>query len=223
MSTGHRPTTLLAACLALVPALAAQDPGGWPLHGHDLGGQRYSPLSAIDTATVRRLVPAWTFRTGVAATFQATPIVLDTVMYLSLPFSGVVALDARDGRELWHYTHQPRTEKLCCGPANRGVAVAGGKVYLGTTDGRLLALDAGRQVLGRDRRRVRRHDRAPASSSRAIRCHGSRPPAPPESASARHRWCDVGSSSASPASATGCTPIRALPWSGCRGSTAAPA
>jgi PQQ-dependent dehydrogenase (methanol/ethanol family) len=143
MSTGHRPTTLLAACLALVPALAAQDPGGWPLHGHDLGGQRYSPLSAIDTATVRRLVPAWTFRTGVAATFQATPIVLDTVMYLSLPFSGVVALDARDGRELWHYTHQPRTEKLCCGPANRGVAVAGGKVYLGTTDGRLLALDAG--------------------------------------------------------------------------------
>jgi len=135
--------SLVAAWLTLLPSLAAaQDPGGWPLHGHDLGGQRYSPLTAIDTATVRRLVPAWTFRTGVAATFQATPIVLDTVMYLSLPFSGVVALDARTGRELWRYTHRARTEKLCCGPANRGVAVAGGKVYVGTTDGRLLALDA---------------------------------------------------------------------------------
>jgi PQQ-dependent dehydrogenase (methanol/ethanol family) len=140
----HPLIRLLTACLALLPSLAAaQDARGWPLHGHDLGGQRYSPLTAIDTATVRRLAPAWTFRTGVAATFQATPIVLDTVMYLSLPFSGVVALDARSGRELWRYTHRPRTDKLCCGPANRGVAVSGGKVYVGTTDGRLLALDAG--------------------------------------------------------------------------------
>jgi PQQ-dependent dehydrogenase (methanol/ethanol family) len=63
-------------------------------------------------------------------------------MYVSLPFSGVAALDARTGREIWRYTHEARTEKLCCGPANRGVAVAGGKVYVGTTDGRLLALDA---------------------------------------------------------------------------------
>ena len=62
-------------------------------------------------------------------------------MYVSLPFSGVAALDARDGRELWRYRHEPRTDKLCCGPANRGVAVAGDKVYVGTTDGRLVALD----------------------------------------------------------------------------------
>ncbi|HEX6107560.1 MAG TPA: PQQ-binding-like beta-propeller repeat protein [Gemmatimonadales bacterium] len=128
--------------LLLSTFAAAQHSGGWPLHGHDLGGRRYSPLTAIDTATVGRLRPVWTYRSGVAATFQATPIVLDTVMYLSLPLSGVVALDARTGRERWRYTHRPRTEKLCCGPANRGVAVAGGKVYVGTTDGRLLALDA---------------------------------------------------------------------------------
>jgi PQQ-dependent dehydrogenase (methanol/ethanol family) len=127
---------------ALFPSLLlAQMPADWPLHGYDLQGTRYSTLRQIDTSTVKDLAPAWTWHSGVTATFQATPIVLDTVMYVSLPFSGVAALDARDGRELWRYRHEPRTDKLCCGPANRGVAVAGDKVYIGTTDGRLLALD----------------------------------------------------------------------------------
>jgi len=121
---------------------SAQSSGSWPLHGHDLGGQRYSALTAIDTTTVTRLVPKWTYHSGVTATFQSTPIVVDGVMYVSLPFSGVAALDATSGRELWKYQHASRSEKLCCGPANRGVAVAGGKVYLGTVDGRLVALDA---------------------------------------------------------------------------------
>lgn len=126
--------------LSLLPAaLAAQ---GWPLHGHDLGGQRFSPLRQLDTATVSRLAPAWRYHSGISATFQATPIVVDTVMYLSLPGSSVVALDARDGHELWRYAHQSRTAKPCCGPANRGVAVARGLVYVGTVDGRLVALDA---------------------------------------------------------------------------------
>ena len=134
----------LCACLALllVPPAAAQRPGDWPLHGQDLGGQRFSPLTAIDTATVRYLVPKWTYHSGVAATFQATPIVVTGVMYVSLPFSGVAALDATTGRERWRYTHASRVEKPCCGPANRGVAVADGLVYVGTVDGRLLALDA---------------------------------------------------------------------------------
>jgi PQQ-dependent dehydrogenase (methanol/ethanol family) len=121
---------------------SAQSPGGWPLHGHDLGGQRFSALRAIDTATIAHLVPRWTYHSGVTATFQATPIVVGGVMFVSLPFSGVVALDAANGRERWRYTHTPRTTKLCCGPANRGVAVSGGRVYVGTVDGRLLALDA---------------------------------------------------------------------------------
>ena len=140
--TCRRAARSLAASLALACPALGQSAGTWPLHGHDLAGQRYSPLTSIDTANVARLRPAWTWHSGVTATFQATPIVLDTVMYLSLPFSGVAALDARTGRELWRYTHRPRTRKLCCGPANRGVAVSAGKVYLGTTDGRLLALDA---------------------------------------------------------------------------------
>jgi PQQ-dependent dehydrogenase (methanol/ethanol family) len=135
--------TVTAATLAGWPVrVGAQASAGWPLHGHDLGGGRYSPLAEIDTATVRRLVPKWTYHSGVAATFQATPIVVGTVMYVSLPFSSVVALDATTGRERWRYTHVSRAAKPCCGPANRGVAVAGGKVYVGTIDGRLMALDA---------------------------------------------------------------------------------
>jgi PQQ-dependent dehydrogenase (methanol/ethanol family) len=130
----------LLATLARI--LAAQGAVGWPLHGYDLSGRRFSPLAAIDSASVARLVPKWTYHSGVTATFQATPIVVDGVMFVSLPFSGVVALDAATGRERWRYTHVSRTAKPCCGPANRGVAVAGGLVYVGTIDGRLVALDA---------------------------------------------------------------------------------
>lgn len=113
----------------------------WALHGRDLGGQRHSPLVSINAANVATLVPKWTFHSGVKATFQATPIVADGVMFVSLPFSHVVALDAVTGRELWRYQHTMRWKQLCCGPASRGVAVAGGKVYLGSADGRLIALD----------------------------------------------------------------------------------
>lgn len=135
---------VLACGLMLVarqPA-AAQEATGWPLHGYELFGRRFSPLTAIDTASVARLVPKWTHHSGVTATFQATPIVVEGVMFVSLPFSGVAALDAATGRERWRYTHVSRTAKPCCGPANQGVAVAGGLVYVGTIDGRLVALDA---------------------------------------------------------------------------------
>jgi alcohol dehydrogenase (cytochrome c) len=133
----------LVAGLVLLPAAAgAQSDGGWPLHGHDLGGQRFSPLRQIDTVTVDRLRPLWTWHSGVTATFQTTPIVADSTMYLSLPFSGVAALDPATGRERWRYVHRARSAKLCCGPANRGVAVADGRVFVGTVDGRLVALDA---------------------------------------------------------------------------------
>lgn len=93
---------LICLVAAILPAPAsAQAAAGWPVHGHDLGGQRYSPLTQIDTATVARLVPRLTYHSGVTATFQTTPIVADTVMFVSLPFSSVAALNARTGREIW--------------------------------------------------------------------------------------------------------------------------
>jgi glucose dehydrogenase len=120
---------------------AAADRDNWLTYGRDYGNQRFSPLAQIQAGNVQRLRPAWIFQSGVNATFQATPIVVDGVMYLSLPFNHVVALDAASGKELWRYRHKRRTDKMCCGPANRGVAVAYGKVFLGTVDARLVALD----------------------------------------------------------------------------------
>ena len=123
--------------------LSAQgDASNWLTYGRDYTNQRFSPLAQIDTRNVGKLAPRWVYRSGIESTFQASPIVADGVMYLSLPFNHVVALDVRTGKELWRYEHQRRTKKMCCGPANRGVAVAYGKVYVGTVDARLIALDA---------------------------------------------------------------------------------
>lgn len=144
-----RARRLLEGMLALLisaplagPALAAPGNVDWPMHGHDASAQRYSALDQIDRGNVSRLVPAWTYHSGVSATFQATPIVVDGIMYLSLPFSHVVALDGRTGRPLWRYEHKRGPSRLCCGPSNRGVAVTHGMVFVGTVDAHLVALDA---------------------------------------------------------------------------------
>lgn len=115
----------------------------WPSYGRDLSGQRFSPAKQINTQNVQKLAEAWRFKSGISATFQATPIVQNGVMYLSLPYNHVVALNAQTGQELWRYTHDRRKDwQMCCGPANRGVAVANGKVFIGTVDARLIALNA---------------------------------------------------------------------------------
>jgi glucose dehydrogenase len=120
---------------------AQSDTDNWLSYGRDYSNQRFSPLTQINKGNVKSLAPAWTFNSGVSTTFQTSPIVVDGVMYLSLPFNHVVALDAKTGKERWRYKHARRTEKMCCGPANRGVAVAYGKVFIGTVDARLIALD----------------------------------------------------------------------------------
>ena len=120
---------------------AAADPNNWLLHGRDYGNQRFSPLDQINVSTVKRLVPKWIYQTGYAATFQTTPLVADGVMYISAPFSHVMAVDAATGVEIWRYEHKNSAKKLCCGPANRGVALGYGKVYVATVDAHLVALD----------------------------------------------------------------------------------
>lgn len=133
---------LRSAALGLIvalPLLAAA--AEWPQYGFDEGNHRLAPITKIDAKTVKRLAPKWIWQSGVVGTFQATPIVTDGVMVVSLPFSHVAALDAATGRELWRYEHKKRVEKVCCGPANRGVAVSGGRVFVGTVDARLVALE----------------------------------------------------------------------------------
>jgi glucose dehydrogenase len=120
---------------------AGSDARNWLTYGRDYSNQRFSPLTQVNRSNAARLRPVWTFKTGVSSTFQASPIVADGIMYVSLPFNHVVALNARTGEQVWRYQHKRRTDKMCCGPANRGVAVAYGKVFVGTVDARLIALD----------------------------------------------------------------------------------
>lgn len=120
---------------------AASDTDNWLLHGRDYSNQRFSPLESINTANAGKLVPKWIYQTGIAGTFQTTPLVADGVMYLTTPFSNVIAVDAASGKEIWRYEHKRAEGKLCCGPANRGVSLGYGKVYLGTVDAHLVALD----------------------------------------------------------------------------------
>ena len=119
---------------------ADADRADWLTNGRTYANLRFSPLDAIGTGNVAGLVPKWVYQTGRAATFQATPLVADGVLYLSEPMSSVTALDARTGRRLWHYEHKVHG-KLCCGPANRGVGLGDGKVFVATVDAHLVALD----------------------------------------------------------------------------------
>lgn len=122
---------------------ATTDNENWILPGRDYANQRFSSLAQITPANVKKLVPKWIYQTGIAGTFQTTPLVADGVMYVTTPFSNVAALDARTGREIWRYDHKLAPGyKLCCGPANRGAALGEGAVLVATVDAHLVALDA---------------------------------------------------------------------------------
>lgn len=118
------------------------DSSSWPSYGRDYSNQRYSPLSQINTGNVGGLTLAWHYGTGIPLAFEASPVVIGNVMYVSTPLNHVVALDAKTGRKLWEYAESLGTTVHCCGPVNRGVALYGGRVYMGTLDARLVALDA---------------------------------------------------------------------------------
>ena len=127
-------------------ALADPDSADWPQHGRTRDEQRHSPLTQIDTTNVQRLDIAWTYDLGAYGRVEATPIVVGGVLFATGPWNVVHAVDAASGRRIWIYDPQvhPRTGAIaCCGNVNRGVAVYEGRVYVGTLDGRLIALDAG--------------------------------------------------------------------------------
>ncbi len=109
----------------------------------DYNQQRYYPNRQINRSNVGKLRPAWIFQTDVKESLETSPIVVNGIMYVTTSFSHVYALNARTGEQLWHYAHKmgPVTT-FCCGPNNRGVAVYGNMVYLGTLDSKLVALDA---------------------------------------------------------------------------------
>ncbi len=110
---------------------------------HNYAQTRFYPNRQINTDNVRKLRPAWIFQTEVVDTMETAPIVVNGIMYVTTAFNHVYALDAETGAEIWHYKHKmgPVTT-YCCGPNNRGVAVAGNQVFMGTLDAKLVALDA---------------------------------------------------------------------------------
>jgi quinoprotein glucose dehydrogenase len=159
MRTAHR---LAVAFLLLFASssLGAQAAGEWTAYGHDALGSRFSPLTQINRDNVGRLAVAWTYRTGEmgAATrqptkFEATPLMVDGTLYLSTPFGRVIALDPVTGHERWTFQAQIDRGGNWGDFANRGVstwldararqgAACRRRVYLGTIDARLIALDA---------------------------------------------------------------------------------
>lgn len=125
--------------------LAAPDANAdhWLQYGRDFGNQRFSPHTQIHRGNVKNLVPVWSFQPGVADGLQATPLVVDGVIYLTTSWNHVFAIDARTGAELWHYRRRlPEKLRYCCGPVNRGVAILNGTLFLATLDAHLVALNA---------------------------------------------------------------------------------
>jgi glucose dehydrogenase len=146
-------TTFAAAALSLAgsPAPVALDDArfaaasaqadDWMLPGSTYSNAHFSALQQIDRSNVARLKPRWTYHTGVRGGFETTPLVVNGIMYATVPGDDVVALNAATGAQIWRY-HHTLLHKPCCGIANRGAAVAYGRVYIATADARLVALDS---------------------------------------------------------------------------------
>ena len=123
---------------------ADQEPGQWMSTGRTYDEQRFTPLAAINAQNAGRLGLSGFYDIPTSMGQEATPIVVDGIMYVSTDWSTVKALDARTGKLAWSYDPGVGRSlvKACCGPVNRGVAVWKGRVYVGALDGRLIALDA---------------------------------------------------------------------------------
>ena len=155
MTPRHYIPALLLACVIPVASAAPagtdkpdaknKESGNWLQHGRNPGEERFSPLTDIKDSNVNKLGLAWDFKYPLDRVVEATPIVVDGVLYTTGAYSMVFALDAKTGKLLWQY--DPKVwrgiqGRGCCDAANRGVAVSKGKVYVGVYDGRLEALDA---------------------------------------------------------------------------------
>ena len=122
---------------------APKEPENWLTYSGTVLGQRYSPLAQITPANVKNLELQWVFQARSLEKFEATPLVVDGVMYTVQAPNDVVALDAVTGRIFWTFQYNNAPEaRACCGRVNRGLAILGDTLYMGTIDAHLIALDA---------------------------------------------------------------------------------
>ena len=147
------PTALSAAPASPTPRaevddrrlLAAESNDEWVSYGRSYSEQRFSPLKQVDRASVAQLGLAWYAEFEADRGMEATPLMVDGVLYTTTSWSHVYALDAKTGAILWHFDPKVDGQKgkdACCDVVNRGVAVYKGRVYVGALDGRLIAIDA---------------------------------------------------------------------------------
>ena len=144
----------LSLLLSLAGALSAQvtfdrlvnsakEPQNWLTYSGNMMSQRYSPLDQITPQNVKNLELKWVFQARSLEKFEATPLVVDGIMYTVQAPNDVVALDPVTGRVFWMYSYAPSPlSRPCCGRVNRGVAVVGDTLFMGTIDAHLLAIDA---------------------------------------------------------------------------------
>src|SRR5438552_5056174 len=133
---------------------ANKEPQNWLTYGGTFLNQRYSLLNQITSDNVKNLELQWVLQVRTldgTTKFEATPLVVDGVMYTvkpPTPAYEVVALDAATGRIYWTYSYSPAESRTCCGRNNKGLAIQGDRLYLATIDTRLISLDAktGREI-----------------------------------------------------------------------------
>ncbi len=127
---------------------AGENPGNWLTYSGTYKSQRYSTLDEVDTGNVSKLELKWVFQAQSLEAFEATPLVVDSIIYLTEAPNTVYALDAETGRTFWRYQHDPSIDaRPCCGRVNRGLAIANDSLYMATIDAKLLSLDAVTGVL----------------------------------------------------------------------------
>ncbi len=121
---------------------AADNQDNWLMYGRTYDAHRYSPLKQINKKNVARLIPQWSFQTGVLDGFECTPLVIDGIMYVTTPWNHAYAIDCKTGSQLWHYQKSlPENMALCCDAVNRGFAAWGERLYMTTLDAHLVCLD----------------------------------------------------------------------------------
>ena len=122
---------------------ATREPGNWLIYSGNYASTRHSPLTQITPANVKNLELKWMYQAAVAGGWQTTPLVVDGIMYVTQRPNDVVALDARTGRVFWIYRYPAAPNPVvCCGANNRGLAILGDTLFMGTLDAHLVAIDA---------------------------------------------------------------------------------
>src|SRR5712692_2123494 len=122
---------------------SAKEPQNWLMYSGDYAGHRYSALEQINNSNAATLVPKWAYQTMATDKFETTPLVVDGILYGTGQDNRAFALDARSGRPIWQYQRAlPADIRPCCGRVNRGLAILRDKVFLGTLDSHVIALDA---------------------------------------------------------------------------------